>query len=356
MRVSSSRLVLLAVALIAGAGLDVCGVRAEEKKAAPTELSGVRSGNAITNSPSFKPKQNGLRQLEQDLFKPFENFSPKGSLDGAYVPSMPQPQPAAPAVQSKRAKELLERRRDWVFETPEEILANTSTDDVMNRREKDKEGDDKVKLSPLERFYERLYGKEKKRFAQKGKKREDISDTGKPAMLADDSEADDDSDLPLGVRETQREMKKLLAPKERKEDSSSEPASAFSDVFGLGKNMRSHEEMEMQKKRMDRYKELVGLPVTSRLQNDPLKQFRDIVGTSARSPGLLPTMDTLGGLPKQNVFGAQPDSGMIAPNTSLLPPGATIHTTPSLAPVLPKMEPPKTLPPPVTFGAPRRVF
>jgi hypothetical protein len=40
----------------------------------------------------------------------------------------------------------------------------------------------------------------------------------------------------------------------------------------------------------------------------------------------------------------------------LLPEGATIHTTPSLAPALPKMEPPKTLPPPVTFGAPRRVF
>jgi hypothetical protein len=342
------------MAVIAGAGLDVCGVRADEKRAEPTELSNSRSSNAITNSPSFKPKQNGLKQLEQDLFKPFENFSPKGSMDGAYVPSMPQPQSAAPAVQSKRAKELLERRRDWVFETPEEILANMSTDDVMNRRDKDNEGEDKMKLSPLERFYERLYGKEKKEPGHKGKRHEDTSDSPKTGVLAGDSEADDDTDLPLGVRETQREMKRLLAPKERKEGSSSEPVSAFSDVFGLGKNMRSREEMEMQKERIDRYKELVGLPVTPRLQSDPLKQFRDIVGI--KSPGLLPTMNSLGGLPQQNVFGVQSGSGTIAPNTSLLQEGTTIHTTPSLAPVLPKVEPLKTLPPPVTFSAPRRVF
>jgi hypothetical protein len=345
------------MAVIAGGGLNICGVRADEKSAEPKESSGSRSSIAITNSAAFKPKQNGLKQLEQDLFKPFENFSPKGSLDGAYVPSMPPPQPAAPAVQSKRAKELLERRRDWVFETPDEILAHTSsTDDVMNRHEKDKKGEDKMNLSPLERFYERLYGKEKNQSAQKGKKRDDMSDSRKPATLTDESEADDDSDLPLAVRESQREMKKLLAPRERKGGSPSEPVSAFSDVFGLGKNTQSREEIEMQKERMDRYKELVGLPVSPRLQSDPLKPLRDIVGTSPRSPGLLPTMDALGSLPQQNAFGVQSSSGIIGPNSSLLPQGATIHTTPSLAPVLPKIDPPKTLPPPVTFGAPRRVF
>ena len=354
MRFNASRLVLLVAAI--SAGLSICGVRADDKNAEqPSNSLGSRNGNAITNSPSFKPKQNGLKQLEQDLFKPFESFSPKGSLDGAYVTSVPEPQPP-PAVQSKRAKELLERRRDWVFETPEEILATPSTDDVKSRRDQDKEGDDKLKLSPLERFYERLYSREKKENGQKANKRREQSDSQKPGVAADDSDSDDDVDLPLGVRETQREMKKLFAPKDRKESSSSEPASAFSDVFGLGKNTRSREDAEMQKERMDRYKELVGLPVTPRLQSDPLKQFRDMIGSSPRSPGLLPTMDALGGLPQQNAFGAQAGSGTIAPNMTLLPQGATIHSTPSLAPVLPKIEPPKTLPPPVTFGAPRRVF
>jgi hypothetical protein len=354
MRLNASRLVLLAAVI--SAGLGICAVRADEKKGEqPSNSFGSRSGNAITNSPSFKPKQNGLKQLEQDLFKPFESFSPKGSLDGAYVPSTPEPQPAPPAVQSKRAKELLERRRDWVFETPEEILAAPSTDDLSNQRDKNKESDEKSKLSPLERFYERLYSKEKKGIGKKENKRDETSDSRRPGVPSDESDADE-SDLPLGVRETQREMKKLLMPKERKETPSMEPASAFSDVFGLGKTTQSREEIEMRKERMDSYKALVGLPVSPGLRSDPLKQFRDIVGTSPRSSGLIPTMDTLGGLPQQNAFGAQSSSGTIVPNTSLLPEGATIHTTPSLAPALPKMEPPKTLPPPVTFGAPRRVF
>jgi hypothetical protein len=352
MHFNVSRLVLLTAVVSAGVG--VCAVRADEKKGEqPSNSSGSSSRIAISNSPSFKPKQNGLKQLEQDLFRPFENLSPKGSLDGAYVPSMPEPQMAPPAVQSKRAKELLERRRDWVFETPEEILPMQSTDDLANRSDKDKDSEDKTKLSPLERFYERLY-KEKKGVEKKENKRDEKSDSRKPGILADESDGDDDLGLPLGVRETQREMKKLLAPKERKE-TSTEPASAFSDVFGLGKATRSREEMEMQRERMDRYKELVGLPVGPRLQSDQLQRFRDIVGTSPRSAGLFPTMDTLGGLPQQNIFGAQSGSGTFAP-TSLLPEGATIHTTPSLAPALPKIEPPKTMPPPVTFGAPRRAF
>src|SRR5215475_8832969 len=116
----ASRLVLLAAAIIVAP--NFCGAAEEGKAEQPAQVSGSKSGNA-TNSPSLKPKQNGLKQLERDLFRPFETISPEGSLDGAFVPTMPQPQPNTPAVQSKRAKELLERRRDWVFETPEEILA-----------------------------------------------------------------------------------------------------------------------------------------------------------------------------------------------------------------------------------------
>jgi hypothetical protein len=349
MRFNALRLVLLVMVISAVAALGICNVRGDEKN------EGSRSGNPTTNSPSTKPKQNGLKQLEQDLFRPFETLAPKGSLDGAYVPSMPPPQPA-PSVQSKRAKELLEHRRDWVFETPDEILAGPSTDDKSSPHNNKKESAEQLKLSPLERFYERLYNKEKKGSSQKGNKRDERSDSLKLGILSDESDGDDD-DLPLGVRETQREMRRLLAPKERKEDSSLEPSrSGFSDIFGLGKNTRSQEEMEIQRERMDRYKELVGLPVIPRLNNDPVKQFRDMVGTSPRSPGLIPTMDTLGKLPQQNTFGLQSGSTAVTPNTSLLPAGATIQNTPSLAPVLPKIEPPKSLPPPVTFGAPRRAF
>jgi hypothetical protein len=353
MRFYALRPVLLATAIVVTAP-NICSVAQERKADKPAQISGSKIGNDATNSPSFRPKQNGLKQLEQDLFKPFENISPKGSLDGAFIPTMPQPQPNAPAVQSKRAKELLEQRRDWVFETPEEILAAPSTDDILNRRDNPKQGDDKSKLSPMERFYERLSNKEKKESARKGSKRDQLAESQKSGSLADDAETDDDADLPLGVRETQREMRMLLAPKERKNDSSMEPENGLSDVFGFGRKTQSRDEAVLQKERMDRYKALVGLPVTPSLETDPLKPFRDIVGTP-KSPGLLPTMDSLGGLPQQNNLGMQSGSA-VTPNFSLLPEGAKIHTAPSLAPALPKIEPPKTLPPPVNFNAPRRPF
>jgi hypothetical protein len=350
MRFYALRLVLLATTL-AAVRVNTSSVRADENKGS-TE-SGSKSSYTATNPASFKPKSNGLKQLEQDLFRPFENVAPKGSLEGAFVPAMPQPQPRAnsPALQSKRAKELLEQRRDWVFETPEEILA---TDDLLNRRENNKQSDDKSNLSPVERYYERLYNKEKKESSRKGSKRDQLGDSQKSGIRSDDPETDDDADLPLGVRDVQHEMRKLLAPKERKNDSATETGNAFADVFGFGRKTQTHEEVEIQKERMDRYKVLVGLPVTPSLEADPLKSFRDIVGTSPKSPGFFPTVDSLGTLPQQNGFGMQ--SGAITPNSTLLPEGANLHTAPSLAPALPKIEPPRTLPPPVTFSAPRRPF
>jgi hypothetical protein len=277
MRFHALRLVLLAAAIFAVAGLETSSVRADEKKGEPSaEISKVSNA---TNSQSFKPKENGLKRLEQDLFKPFETMAPQGSLDGAFVAPAPEAQAMTPTIQSRRAKELLERKRDWAFETPDEILAAQSTDDILNKRGKEKDSDDKSNLSPLERFYQRLYDKDKKGSTRKGNKnRDELYDSSKSGSLTDQSEADDDADLPLGVRETQHEMRKLLAPKNRKEGSSTEPSgNGFQDVFGLSKSTQSREEMEMQRERMDRYKTLVGLPVTPTFENDPLKRFRDIV-------------------------------------------------------------------------------
>lgn len=331
----------------------------DETKSQP--LSDALSSSPPTNSQSFKPSQNGLKQLEQDLFKPFETISPKGSLDGAFVQPMPPTRAAQPAQQNKRTKDSVDRRRDWVFETPDELLAVPSTDDLVTGRDGQKNTDDKSNLTPLERFYERLYnkekGKDKKDLTHKADKRDDLYNSHKRNRFADDTDPEDDSDLPLGVRETEREMKRLLAPKERKDDPSEESGrNFFSDVFGLGRTTPSREEIEMQRERTERYKELLGIPIVTGTDNDPLKQFRDILGTSSRNPGFASTMDSSGGLPQQNLFGNRSAAAPLAPNLNLLPEGAQLHVTPSLAPALPKIEAPKSLPPPVNFTVPRRQF
>jgi len=348
MRFKASNLALAVVFTIA---TQAQSSRADEKKGEPSAISLPKSGEVTTNSQSFKPNQNGLKQLEKDLFKPFERIATEGSLDGAFVPSSPELNSATSSVQGKRTKELLERRRDWVFETPEEILATSSTDYIMSGG-KEKGGDDQSKLSPLQRFYERLYSKDQKGPKAKGNRLDELYDSPKRGGLTDESDAADDPNLPLAVRETQREMKRLLAPRERKGDADSS-GNNFSDVFGLGKSSQSRAEIEMEMDRMDRYKELVGLPVTPRLENDSLKQFREMIGTSSKT---LYPIDTLGKMSSQNPFGGTPATAGLAPITSLLPQGAQIQASPSLSPVSPPIEPPRTLPPPVTFSAPRRAF
>jgi hypothetical protein len=360
MQSSAPRSSLLAAGIFALAGLGICSVRADDAKGKqPSESLAAKSSSISTNLPAAKPNQNGLKQLEQDLFKPFETIAPKGSLDGGYVlQQSPESSAPPPAIQNKRLKDLMERRRDWVFESPEEILDTATTHDAMNARENGKESSENSKLSPLERFYERLYNKDTKESTRKGSKRDEYFNSLKPANLSNDAEGDDDSDLPLSIRETQREMRKLLAPKERNGNSADNPDRiGFSDVFGLGKNSQSRQDVEMQRERLDRYKELVGLPVAPRLETDPLKQYRDMIGVSPRTSGLQPTKDSLGtfgGLPQQSLFGVS--GAAFSPIRGLLPDGAEVHTDTSLAPVLPKIEPPKSLPPSPTFSAPRRVF
>src|SRR2546423_2975415 len=179
-----ARTAALTTAILVVAGLGVWSGRADEKKGLPpsNESPTPKSSEVTTNAQPFKPAQGTLKQLEQDLFKPFETRSPKGSLDGAFIPEMPEPRATTPAIQSKRAKELLERRRDWVFETPEEILATPLTEDILSGRGKEKDKTDKSNLSPLERFYERLYNSDKNEGASKGAKREGAYDLRKPGM------------------------------------------------------------------------------------------------------------------------------------------------------------------------------
>ena len=107
-------------ALAALAGSSVLG---QEKQTAPPA---AQPSAQVTNSnKGFETR--GLKDFEQSIFKPFRSLEPEGSLDAV----MQQPQQPPPVV-NKRAKEAMERRRDWAFMTPEEILNGKSADDPAN--------------------------------------------------------------------------------------------------------------------------------------------------------------------------------------------------------------------------------
>src|SRR5437879_10116167 len=71
-----------------------------------------------TASQTASPSQgNGLKQLEDDLFKPLKTFAPNSSLDGVFTPPA---KPVAPTPrEDKKARELRDRKKDWVFINPD---------------------------------------------------------------------------------------------------------------------------------------------------------------------------------------------------------------------------------------------
>src|SRR5262245_50143720 len=65
-------------------------------------------------------KTDNLIELEQSLFRPFKGLSDKGPVDAA-LPAQINPTQPNPA-QARRTKELMDRRKNWMFMTPEELV------------------------------------------------------------------------------------------------------------------------------------------------------------------------------------------------------------------------------------------
>ena len=79
-----------AVAAVAVSGLLVCSAQTGGKqRGRPIEFSVPRSDEVTTNLHQLTSKKDGLRQLEEDLYKPLQTFAPKSSLDGVVAPPRP---------------------------------------------------------------------------------------------------------------------------------------------------------------------------------------------------------------------------------------------------------------------------
>ena len=68
-------------------------------------------------------------------------------------PQRPQAERVTP---SKKAKEMMERKRNWVFMDPDDAAEGPSMEEVFNVHEYDSDGQEKKSHSALERFYEKL--------------------------------------------------------------------------------------------------------------------------------------------------------------------------------------------------------
>src|SRR6267154_1499457 len=170
-RLSSSA--ILAVFMIGASLFFLHNVQAGEKQRGRSiEFSDRKSSEVTTNLNQMGSKRDGLRHLEDDLGKPFQTLNPRSSLDGIFTP--PMHQPSAPNIPSKRAKELMERQKNWIFMTPEDLAGAPTEEDIFKLREYDKDGQEKKKSTPLERFMEKQKADRKGNLKKSDPKEDDL--------------------------------------------------------------------------------------------------------------------------------------------------------------------------------------
>ena len=116
-----------------------------------TEPDNVVTGTNVAEITAKKPN---LGALDQSLRKPFEFFKSEDFFGDAMPPVIRRAPPSA--YNNKRAKELMDRKKNWVFSTPEEMYGIQSPEQMMNMREYGPDGEEKTPKTTFERYLERM--------------------------------------------------------------------------------------------------------------------------------------------------------------------------------------------------------
>jgi hypothetical protein len=262
-------------------------------------------------------------------------------------------------IQSKRVKELLERRKNWVFMSPEDMLAMPTVEDVLKTPQFGPDGKEKQELPALERYYQRLGNKRLGVEDPLQSKNQDLFGTSDKSKSRDDRAPHEDPKLPKGVRERAEELNRLFEP--GASDSPFVEAAThrdLSDTFGLGHDTLSKEQMREHKQLMDDYNSILDpswrAPAAA-TAGDPLS----IMPIETASPAVKPAAglpSSLSSIPRTML-----DVQMDVVNPQLGPAGlpdvnarAVGQTRASSA--LPMAEPTRVMPPSPSFAAPKRAF
>ena len=350
--------ICLGVALLGAGGLLVGSAQAGEKeRGRPIEFSVPKSDEVTTNLHELTSKKDGLKQLEEDLYKPLQSFGPGSSLDGVAVP--PPRAPSAPVIQSKRVKELLERRKNWGFMSLEDMLPMPTVEDVLKTPQIGPDGQEKKEQPSLERYYHRLSKKPLERENPLESNNEDLFGTTGKSNSRDERSQPQEANLPSGVRETVRALSNLVESDSSESHFSRTVAHGdFSDAFGLGNQPFSKEQKQEHKKLMDDYRSMVDSSWHPPAVATPENLFSTLTADAASSTGK-PAV----GLPSS--LSATPHTAlevqMDVTSPRLGPAGlpdvnsqAVGQTRPT--PALPAVEPTRVMPPPPSFAAPKRSF
>jgi len=321
------------------------------------ELSAPASVEMLTNFNHSAAQQEGRKQLEADLFKQRRLFPDNNSLGGMLAPQLPNPT-AMPVIRSKRVQELLERRKNWIFMSPEDLTSAPSAEELLNLPEYSKDGQEKKMLSPLERYYQNLERGSKTATVKSKFQDDDAFGFRDRDASRLDSGQRDAANLSGDGSDNERNLKRSLNP-DADRDGQVPARSSFSDIFGLAnvKPLAGHDEVH--KLRMEQFKtQILGLPPSLPAAGiDPGNSLQSLIAPTPRAPAPpgAPVYGNSGSI-GQIGFGQQ----SVAVNPLSLPgspdAGQNSFGLSSPSPPPPKVEQPRLTPPAPTFTVPQRKF
>ncbi len=346
-----SFMIRAAVTLIAlGSVLPLVGQAGDAPRGRPVEFSAPRSSEGATNLNQVTDSATRLRQFEQELFKPTVSLSPNGSLGGVPAPVVP---PTVRVVPSRQDQEQADRRKNWVFTNPEDLMAVPNVQALSKSPDSDKQQAENLKLSALEQYFLGTLNQQKK---PNHKSSKDVFQDSVGEDLEDLNATD--KNLPESVRESEAQLRKLLKPANGMAGSAGSPQSAVAANIANEKNSLLYANpADAHKALMEEYRQMLGLPAGNPSVKEMYKQL--LAGPESPSKPLPTTLPEL----TANSSAAKPDNLDVqfgaVPGIPTLPDpnynkALTVPTAPSTAVKLEKPVPVNLTPPVPTFTAPKR--
>lgn len=284
--------------LLLGAVAGARGQQETPRRGQPIQFSEPRNDLISSNLNSLSTgRKDSLLRIEDDLRKPFDFFSSDGSLDGVRINIRPQLPP--PVVNSRKARELLDKKKNWVYMDDEELEGRGPTpEEMMGVDELDPETALKKRQTAMERYYH----------ARLERAREQATNAaGFSNPLLDEEEQS-----PLETPSWFSASRKETEPKE-------EEGQALSRLFEPDQEKAAFAEFARPKSVPEIFgSKVADAPLRSEVRETRMTEFKQILGTS---PMVSPSP----------VFGSDPFKAFTPGATApvLRPPAASTFGTPN---------------------------
>jgi hypothetical protein len=248
----------LAIFPVALAPLVLTGEEPARRSAAPIIFSSPQSDTVSSNLNELSElsvKASPLRSLDSDLKKPFEVFEPGSS---SFRPQMKPTAPPAPVINSKKLRELMEKRAEELY-----LGSESSTPDETAKAEDDLDPFGKKIKTPLDSYYDRLDRQTAAMTNQSPR-----SDDSLFKLKADAEEPDNlglgrfRNPLETPSLPTSKNLRPLTGTDHNPYADSLKPK-AFGDIFGLGPVESSERFTKSKETRLDNFKRLLDGPVAT---------------------------------------------------------------------------------------------